>query len=92
MCIPLSWVCDMAEDCPGGEDERNCQRRGGGARRRCGPEETPCGDGRGCVRTDRLCDGRADCQDRSDEAHCAVSVRSVSAAHGGRCCEPEETA
>ncbi|XP_073946301.1 sortilin-related receptor-like isoform X2 [Choristoneura fumiferana] len=73
VCVPLSWVCDMAEDCPGGEDERNCQRRGGGARRRCGPDETPCSDGRGCVRADRLCDGRADCQDRSDEAHCAGS-------------------
>ncbi|XP_063385358.1 sortilin-related receptor-like [Cydia fagiglandana] len=73
LCIPLSWVCDTAEDCPQGEDERSCQRRGaggGGARRRCAADESPCDDGRGCVRADRICDRRQDCADGSDEVHC----------------------
>ncbi|GBP23516.1 Sortilin-related receptor [Eumeta japonica] len=69
VCIPLSWVCDMADDCPGGEDERGCARRDGAAPV-CASDETPCADGRGCVRDTAICDGTPDCFDRSDETHC----------------------
>ena len=23
-CIPMSWICDEEEDCPGGSDEQHC--------------------------------------------------------------------
>ncbi|VVC91851.1 unnamed protein product [Leptidea sinapis] len=57
VCIPLSWVCDGARDCAHGGDERDCERASTAApSAACGPDATPCGDGRGCVRLDQLCD------------------------------------
>ncbi|XP_048483491.1 sortilin-related receptor isoform X4 [Plutella xylostella] len=70
VCIPLTWVCDMTEDCNGGEDERGCSRADGNPTYQCGPDETPCGDGRGCVADKNVCDGVPQCMDHSDEAHC----------------------
>ncbi|XP_072931091.1 uncharacterized protein RpS19a isoform X1 [Epargyreus clarus] len=75
VCIPLSWVCDTATDCPNGADESSCARR-----ERddvtvppCDADSTPCADGRGCVRPDQLCDGAPDCADHSDELRCHVT-------------------
>lgn len=69
-CIPLSWVCDTMDDCLGGEDERGCSSRTGPTLG-CGPDETPCADGRGCVPEHSICDGTFNCLDHSDEAHCS---------------------
>ncbi|CAG4953069.1 unnamed protein product [Colias eurytheme] len=77
VCIPLTWVCDTAKDCADGADERGCagaHTHGSGthtpATPACDADSTPCNDGRGCVRVDKLCDKVLDCADRSDEIYC----------------------
>ncbi|XP_049874971.1 sortilin-related receptor isoform X1 [Pectinophora gossypiella] len=69
VCIPLQWVCDTAEDCADGLDERGCKDPITRIQT-CAADETPCLDGRGCVLNSKLCDGRRDCSDGSDEATC----------------------
>ncbi|XP_052741999.1 sortilin-related receptor isoform X1 [Bicyclus anynana] len=70
ICIPLSWVCDSANDCSDGADERSCTRTPTGVPR-CDADSTPCADGLACIRDSQLCDGVIDCADHSDEQHCA---------------------
>ena len=60
-CIPGRWRCDYDEDCTDGSDELDC------ARRDCSESEFRCrADGR-CLRKAVVCDGVAQCADRSDE-------------------------
>ncbi|KAI5646184.1 low-density lipoprotein receptor domain class A domain-containing protein [Phthorimaea operculella] len=69
VCIPLQWVCDTAEDCADGLDEKGCKDPIS-RHQTCAAEETPCVDGKGCVLSSKLCDGKKDCSDGSDEAAC----------------------
>lgn len=52
--VPSDYVCDGANDCSAGEDEKNC---------------TTC-DGGYVVPTSYLCDGVTDCSDGTDEKNC----------------------
>ncbi|XP_072373154.1 low-density lipoprotein receptor-related protein 2-like [Scyliorhinus torazame] len=62
-CVPLSWLCDGDEDCPGGVDER-CEYS------KCDEGKIQCSDGTYCIDEWNLCDGKVDCSDGSDEVNC----------------------
>ncbi|KAJ2951649.1 hypothetical protein O0L34_g13807 [Tuta absoluta] len=74
VCIPLQWVCDTADDCADGLDEKGCKEPIS-RHQTCAAEETPCVDGKGCVLSLKLCDGKKDCSDGSDEAACGRPTR-----------------
>ncbi|XP_074657056.1 uncharacterized protein LOC141910238 [Tubulanus polymorphus] len=58
LCIMKEWLCDGQEDCPSGEDEKNCVN--------C---EFTCKNYQ-CIRLSGRCNGVYDCSDRSDEFNC----------------------
>lgn len=63
-------MCNGIDNCPGGEDELNCPGRSGlfpQRRRNCTSSEWTCQQDRSCLPLELMCDGRADCSDRSDE-------------------------
>ena len=55
--------CDGSRDCPGGEDEDDCDTSEGDCGHRC------LGSGN-CVGKKRLCDGYPDCPEGDDERGC----------------------
>ncbi|XP_069974716.1 sortilin-related receptor isoform X2 [Penaeus vannamei] len=65
-CIWETWVCDKDNDCPDGEDEKNCHQFN-----TCSLEsEFKCRYSGGCISSGLRCDSKEDCADGSDEEGC----------------------
>jgi hypothetical protein len=60
LSIEAGWECDGVEDCPDGDDERDC----------ADSPMVSCGDGSTIVAS-RECDGSVDCASGVDEQDCA---------------------
>ncbi|XP_049834004.1 vitellogenin receptor-like [Schistocerca gregaria] len=60
-CIPAASRCNGVPDCPGGDDERNCDQ--------CRDYEFRCDNGQ-CISFEMKCDGKKQCKDGSDEIFC----------------------
>ncbi|CAK9806758.1 Sortilin-related receptor [Anthophora plagiata] len=76
-CIPDSWVCDHAKDCPSGEDEMLCS---GVERLFCHETQFKCRTDGTCIPIKNVCNGVADCPDGTDELDCFVERHSSPAA------------
>nr|2FYJ_A Chain A, Low-density lipoprotein receptor-related protein 1 [Homo sapiens]2FYL_B Chain B, Low-density lipoprotein receptor-related protein 1 [Homo sapiens] len=65
-CIPISWTCDLDDDCGDRSDESaSC------AYPTCFPlTQFTCNNGR-CININWRCDNDNDCGDNSDEAGCS---------------------
>ncbi|XP_037803738.1 sortilin-related receptor-like isoform X3 [Penaeus monodon] len=65
-CIWETWVCDKDNDCPDGEDEKNCHQFN-----TCSLQsEFKCRYSGGCISSGLRCDSKEDCADGSDEEGC----------------------
>ena len=62
-CVPSHKVCNQVIDCPGGEDELDCEGRVCPTMLRCAS--------RLCVSLDYLCDGMSHCPQDEDEIACS---------------------
>ncbi|KAK0181269.1 hypothetical protein PV327_003563 [Microctonus hyperodae] len=65
-CIPILSRCNMNRDCPKGDDEDSCYG--------CDSHLFTCNNLR-CVQNNRVCDGKNDCGDNSDEELCDKEKR-----------------
>ncbi|KAH8254893.1 hypothetical protein KR038_007739 [Drosophila bunnanda] len=92
-CLAAELMCNGIDNCPGGEDERDCPGLSGfrfgdfvQKRRNCTEQEYMCQVDRSCIPIDFMCNGRADCPDRSDElAGCKQAEASCSSSGGHLC-------
>ncbi|KAF9813271.1 hypothetical protein SFRURICE_017003 [Spodoptera frugiperda] len=67
ICLPETARCNMKTDCPGGTDEHGCDLR-------CAPKGMfACGQQVTCITLNKVCNGRLDCDDGSDETPDACS-------------------
>ncbi|XP_039746200.1 low-density lipoprotein receptor-related protein 1 [Pararge aegeria] len=68
-CLPPARLCDGEPDCPGGDDERDCERFA------CPAERWKCAGNASvparCVAASLRCDGEPDCPGGEDERDCA---------------------
>lgn len=76
MCVELKKVCDgryglYTNNCPDGEDEDEQMCKG----HECDDGYLKCANGVRCVHVKGLCNGRAECQDSSDEGRLRVRLR-----------------
>ncbi len=64
-CIPWQYVCNTRTDCPGGLDERDCNKT------TClRPRQFSCRSSARCVAMEDICNGVADCPFQDDEYYC----------------------
>ena len=69
ICIPLEGLCNGANDCASGVEERGCEALTSSS---CDRETSlPCHDGNGCMLLGQRCDGIEHCADASDELLCS---------------------
>ncbi len=64
-CLPWRFVCNGQWECPGGMEERNCQRTA------C-PGMFKCKNTSICISTQSLCDFLSDCHLNDDENFCPI--------------------
>ncbi|XP_036359157.1 atrial natriuretic peptide-converting enzyme-like isoform X2 [Octopus sinensis] len=76
-CILLSWKCDGENDCPNGEDEKDCDRVTTTQAPvtttlslDCRVNEMYCTATKSCILLSWKCDGQNDCPDGEDEKDC----------------------
>ncbi|XP_042893587.1 sortilin-related receptor-like isoform X2 [Penaeus japonicus] len=78
-CIWETWVCDKDNDCPDGEDEKNCHQFN-----TCSLEsEFKCRYSGGCISSGLRCDSKEDCADGSDEDGCESVTQDVTTCPDG---------
>ena len=64
-CLPWRYVCNGEWECPGGVDEKNCDRT-------ICPGMFMCKNSSICITTDSLCDLISDCYLNDDENYCPI--------------------
>lgn len=79
-CVPAHLKCSGAPECVDGSDESDC-----GFHSKCDPyTEFDCGEGKGCLPSERVCDRINDCGAWEDEPHtCFLAVPKCQADNGG---------
>ncbi|NXH54993.1 LRP2 protein, partial [Rhabdornis inornatus] len=70
-CIPVPWLCDGEQQCPGGTDEQ-CGQAGEccAVSSVCGTKKVQCPGTHHCIPHWELCDRHQDCEDGWDEEGC----------------------
>ncbi|XP_018018683.1 low-density lipoprotein receptor-related protein 1B [Hyalella azteca] len=77
-CVLLVFLCNEHDDCGDGSDERHCE---------CFSSKAfNCSNNMGCPPSDRVCDGKSDCKDNSDEGgRCSDEVCGLNCGSNGKC-------